>query len=168
MRLTDIEYFESQDLNYTSIAFNGRSDYDPFTKAGIPAGGVETGAEGIKTKDEQELFGGQAGIAYDVNYHGRGDNVTNLALEPLFENTKAIAHGVATYARSFSSITVNETVSDEEEDLHRRRLIIRSERIEARKNSVVRGAKAPSKARSHMVSEVKVIVRSRRFRKHWS
>jgi Zn-dependent M28 family amino/carboxypeptidase len=38
-----MDYFESVDLNYTSIAFTGRSDYDPFSKAGIPAGMVKHG-----------------------------------------------------------------------------------------------------------------------------
>ena len=33
-------------------AFDGRSDYGPFIAVGIPAGGLFTGAEGIKTEDE--------------------------------------------------------------------------------------------------------------------
>jgi Zn-dependent M28 family amino/carboxypeptidase len=141
------DYFESIDQNYTSIAFNGRSDYDPFIRVGIPAGGVETGAEGIKTADEQAQFGGQAGIAYDVNYHGPGDNVTNLQPEAFLTNTKAIAHGVATYARSFSSITFNDT-EDAQEELKRRTVVQRAKTVQKRSR----------------VSREKVIIKSRRYR----
>ena len=45
------------------IPFDGRSDYVAFTDAGIPAGGIFTGAERIKTPEEQALFGGTAGAA---------------------------------------------------------------------------------------------------------
>ena len=45
-------------------AFDGRSDYGPFIEAGIPAGGLFTGAEGIKTAEETTVFGGTAGQPY--------------------------------------------------------------------------------------------------------
>lgn len=56
-----IDFYESKGLNYSFIPFDGRSDYDGFIRAGIPAGGVATGAEGIKTKEEAKEFGGKAG-----------------------------------------------------------------------------------------------------------
>ena len=43
-----LEYFTSQGLASAPTPFNGRSDYGPFIAAGIPAGGLFTGAEGIK------------------------------------------------------------------------------------------------------------------------
>ena len=43
-------YFASQGLATDPTAFDGRSDYGPFIAAGIPAGGLFTGAEGIKTR----------------------------------------------------------------------------------------------------------------------
>ena len=43
------DWWDSQDLAYETIPFDGRSDYDAFTGAGIPAGGIFAGAEGIKT-----------------------------------------------------------------------------------------------------------------------
>jgi carboxypeptidase Q len=89
-------------LNFTASAFDGRSDYGPFLDAKIACGGLDTGAEGIKTPEEVAMFGGTAGIAYDSNYHQAGDNVTNLALKPFLENTKAIAHAVGTYANAFN------------------------------------------------------------------
>lgn len=84
--------------------FDGRSDYGPFLDAGIPTGGLFTGAEVAKTDAEQRLFGGEAGVAYDINYHGAGDNVANLNLTAFGVCTEAIAHAVATYGLSFSTL----------------------------------------------------------------
>jgi Zn-dependent M28 family amino/carboxypeptidase len=91
-------------LNYTSIEFDGRSDYGPFLAAGVAAGGIAAGAEGIKTVEEAAMFGGQAGVAYDVNYHAEGDNVGNLNMGCWIQMTKAIAHMTAIYARSLDSL----------------------------------------------------------------
>ncbi|KAL8710771.1 MAG: hypothetical protein Q9220_004789, partial [cf. Caloplaca sp. 1 TL-2023] len=99
------DYFTNDaGLKWVPEEFDGRSDYAPFADAGIAAGGLFTGAEGIKTAEEQVLFGGQAGVAYDVNYHGAGDNVKNLNMDAFIQNDKAIAHAVATYGRSFDSL----------------------------------------------------------------
>ena len=49
--------------------FDGRSDYGPFIAAGIPAGGLFTGAEGIKTSAQQATYGGTTGTQYDDCYH---------------------------------------------------------------------------------------------------
>ncbi|SPO49131.1 related to aminopeptidase Y precursor, vacuolar [Moesziomyces antarcticus] len=84
--------------------FDGRSDYGPFLDAGIAAGGLDTGAEGLKTEEEAKLFGGEAGIAYDPNYHAAGDTIDNLAMEAFEVNTKAISHAVALYSTSFDSL----------------------------------------------------------------
>jgi aminopeptidase Y len=50
------------------------------------------------------MFGGQAGVAYDINYHGVGDTVENLNMDCWITMTKAIAHMTATYARSFDNL----------------------------------------------------------------
>ena len=68
--------------------FTGRSDYGPFIAAGIPAGGLFTGAEGIKTAQEAAVWGGTAGVAYDPCYHQACDtygnvNSTRLILTPM-------------------------------------------------------------------------------------
>ena len=46
-------------------AFDGRSDYAPFTAAGIPAGGLFTGAEVPKTAEQVEWWGGEAGVPFN-------------------------------------------------------------------------------------------------------
>ncbi|GAB0134702.1 hypothetical protein EsDP_00003062 [Epichloe bromicola] len=96
-----INWYKDHGLNYTLVPFDGRSDYDGFIKGGIPAGGIATGAEGVKTKEEEAMFGGEAGKWYDENYHQIGDDLSNLNLTSWEVNTKLIAHSVATYAASF-------------------------------------------------------------------
>ncbi|KAL8652095.1 MAG: hypothetical protein Q9210_002887 [Variospora velana] len=99
------DYFTNDaGLKYVEDEFSGRSDYAAFQEVGIAAGGLFTGAEGIKTPEEQVLFGGQAGVAYDENYHEAGDTVANLNMDAFIQNAKAIAHATATYARSFASL----------------------------------------------------------------
>lgn len=101
------DYFTNDvGLNHVPTAFNSRSDYAAFAAAGIPVGGLFTGAEVLKTVEEQRLFGGKAGVAYDVNYHGVGDNVSNLSMNAFIQNAKAVAHAIATYARSFEGLGV--------------------------------------------------------------
>lgn len=97
-------YYDTLDLSYTASPFDGRSDYEAFIENGVPAGGLFTGAEAIKTEEEAAIFGGEAGRAYDENYHEAGDTVENLNLEAFDVNTRAIAWVVATYLRSFEGI----------------------------------------------------------------
>lgn len=54
----------------------------------------------------------------DVNYHGVGDTIKNLNVGAWLQNTKAIAHAVATYAVSFASLGIGkreETIAKREE-----------------------------------------------------
>ena len=53
-------YFDSQDLAHDPTAFDGRSDYGPFIANGVPAGGLFSGAEGIKTAEQAAVYGGTA------------------------------------------------------------------------------------------------------------
>ncbi|KAL4877541.1 hypothetical protein BJY04DRAFT_197794 [Aspergillus karnatakaensis] len=95
------EFYISHGLNFTYIPFDGRSDYDGFIRNGIPGGGIATGAEGVKTKEEQEQFGGIAGDWYDPCYHQLCDDLGNLNATAWEINSKLVAHTVATYAVSF-------------------------------------------------------------------
>lgn len=96
-----------------------------FENNGVPSGGVAAGAEGVKTKEEEEMFGGTAGEWYDKNYHQIGDDLTNLDMEAWEINTKVcfftlryvmysanglqlIAHSVATFAKSFKGFPKRE------------------------------------------------------------
>ncbi|KAJ3301051.1 hypothetical protein HDU76_005877, partial [Blyttiomyces sp. JEL0837] len=71
-------YFDSVGLPYALTPFDGRSDYGPFLKYGIPAGGLFTGAEEIKTEEEAKIFGGVPGIPLDPCYHRACDTLENI------------------------------------------------------------------------------------------
>lgn len=98
------DYYVAAGKTSNATAFDGRSDYGPFLDVGIPAGGIFTGAEEVKTSEGQDIWGGEEEVAYDANYHQAGDNIFNLALDAFWLNTKLIAHSVATYAGSFDSL----------------------------------------------------------------
>ncbi|KAM7182938.1 hypothetical protein V8F20_012792 [Naviculisporaceae sp. PSN 640] len=95
-----VDWYTAHGLNYTLVPFDGRSDYDPFLKAGIPAGGVHAGVDGWKKEEEYEKFGGLLRHLYDWCYHKMCDDVSNLNLIAWEVNTKLVAHALATYARS--------------------------------------------------------------------
>jgi Zn-dependent M28 family amino/carboxypeptidase len=84
--------------------FTGRSDYGEFINQGIPAGGLFTGAEGVKTEAQAEKWGGVAGMPYDSCYHQHCDNLGNLDRTVLDSNADAIAWVTATYGISTEDI----------------------------------------------------------------
>ncbi|KAL7628026.1 Aminopeptidase Y [Parahypoxylon ruwenzoriense] len=96
-----VDWYAAHDLNSTFIPFDGRSDYDAFIRNGIPGGGIATGAEGVKTDDEEIMFGGKAGDWYDPCYHQLCDDIGNVNLTAWLVNTQLVAHSVATFAVSF-------------------------------------------------------------------
>jgi Zn-dependent M28 family amino/carboxypeptidase len=95
-----LDYFASQRIANEPTAFDGRSDYGPFIAAGIPAGGLFTGAEGIKTPAQAAIFGGVAGEQYDRCYHLGCDDFFNLSNRALDQNSDAAAHALITIAQS--------------------------------------------------------------------
>ena len=97
-------YFDSVGEPYKGTDFTGRSDYGPFITAGIPAGGLFTGAEGIKTAAEAAIWGGTAGQQYDPCYHLACDTFANVNLHALDVNSDAIAYATLQYAMNTSDI----------------------------------------------------------------
>jgi len=92
------EYFRTNGLPTRPAAFDGRSDYGPFIDRGIPAGGLFSGAEGLKTVDEAADFGGTAGEAYDPCYHQACDDLGNVDEGALETLSDAAAHAVLHFA----------------------------------------------------------------------
>lgn len=84
--------------------FSGRSDYGEFIAQGIPAGGLFTGAEGIKTAPQAAKWGGTAGVAYDKCYHQKCDNLGNLDRVALDRNGDAVAWVTASYGISTEDV----------------------------------------------------------------
>ena len=71
-------FYSRRGIAFKGTDFDGRSDYGPFIAAGIPSGGLFTGAEGLKTAEEAALWGGTAGQPYDPCYHQACDTYTNI------------------------------------------------------------------------------------------
>ncbi len=94
------KYFRAKKQPVIDTAFSGRSDYQAFIENGVAAGGLFTGADGTKTADEVELFGGRAGITYDPNYHSDKDTLANVNRRALNIMSNAIAHMTITLGRS--------------------------------------------------------------------
>lgn len=97
-------YFAEIGLSTETTAFDGRSDYGPFIAVGIPAGGLFTGAEGIKTEEQAAIYGGTAGEQYDPCYHLACDTFDNISLEALDQMSDAAAHAILTFAETTSSV----------------------------------------------------------------
>ena len=91
-------YFASKGLPTVPTAFDGRSDYGPFIAVGIPAGGLFSGAEGLKSPEEAAIFGGTAGAPYDPCYHQACDAIANINLTGLEEMADGATHATAVYA----------------------------------------------------------------------
>ncbi|KAA0102026.1 amidohydrolase [Mycolicibacterium sp. P1-18] len=79
-------------------SFDGRSDYDGFTEAGIPAGGLFSGAEDKMSADEAKLWGGAADQPFDPNYHKDSDTYDHLDRTSLEIQGKGVAYAIGAYA----------------------------------------------------------------------
>ncbi len=74
-------YFNGRGEPHDPTEISFRSDYAAFFEAGIPFGGLFTGAEVVKTEEEAERFGGTAGEPYDPCYHQACDTLSNVDVE---------------------------------------------------------------------------------------
>ena len=104
-----IDYFNSQGLASAPTQFSGRSDYGPFIAIGIPAGGLFTGAEGIKTAEQAAIYGGTAGQPYDPCYHLACDTYANNNTTALDQMSDAVAHTVLFMSKTKVDITQTTT-----------------------------------------------------------
>jgi Zn-dependent M28 family amino/carboxypeptidase len=98
-------FYDERGEFYRGTDFSGRSDYGPFIAQGIPAGGLFTGAEGIKSDYEVAIWGGTAGEQYDPCYHLACDTYDNISLYALEVNSDAVAASTLQFA--MNTVTVN-------------------------------------------------------------
>ncbi|MGW0332278.1 M28 family metallopeptidase [Streptomyces sp. NPDC003011] len=73
---------------------DGRSDHAPFKNAGVPVGGLFTGASNTKSAAQAAKWGGTAGLAFDRCYHSSCDTTANINDTALNRNSDAIAYAV--------------------------------------------------------------------------
>jgi hypothetical protein len=71
---------------------------------GIPAGGLFTGAEGIKTEEQAAIYDGAAGEPYDPCYHQSCDTYAHNSDVALNQMSDAIAHATLTFAMTTSAV----------------------------------------------------------------
>lgn len=95
----------------TEIDF--RSDYAQFFEDGIAFGGLFTGAEGIKTVEQSQLYGGAANQPYDPCYHEACDDLGNVSTEALELHGDALAF--ATSWLSLSTQMIDREIAEAEE-----------------------------------------------------
>ncbi len=76
----------SEGLTSETLDLSGASDHYSFEQAGIPTGGLFSGANEVKTSVDAQTFGGTANALYDACYHrpcDRADNVDRTLLEQM-------------------------------------------------------------------------------------
>ncbi|GGQ92780.1 M28 family metallopeptidase [Streptomyces flaveolus] len=73
---------------------DGRSDHAPFKNAGVPVGGLFSGADYRKTSAQAAKWGGTAGQAFDRCYHSSCDTTANINDTALNRNSDAVAYAV--------------------------------------------------------------------------
>jgi hypothetical protein len=97
-------YYTAIGEPYDDTEFSGRSDYEAFILAGIPSGGLFTGAEVIKTEEQEEIWGGTAGEQFDPCYHQACDTFRNVDRRALRINSDLIAFSMLTFAYSTKAV----------------------------------------------------------------
>ncbi|WP_043569433.1 M28 family metallopeptidase [Actinopolyspora erythraea] len=128
------EAMKRQGVEVEGTDFNGRSDYGQFIAVGIPAGGLFTGAGGIKTEAQAAKWGGEAGAAYDPNYHEAADDLGNVDRTALIRNTRAMADVVTHYGETTEEVNGMRS---------------RAERAQARSMAMARPMSAATHTESH-------------------
>ncbi|GAB2907674.1 hypothetical protein GCM10027047_02390 [Rhodococcus aerolatus] len=99
-----VDYLAGVGIQTEGTDFDGRSDYGPFIEAGIPAGGLFTGAEDLKTEAQAVKWGGEAGVAFDPCYHQGCDTLSGVNRVALERNADALANTVGELAASTAAV----------------------------------------------------------------
>ncbi|MGI9623325.1 MAG: M28 family peptidase [Acidimicrobiales bacterium] len=97
-------YYTIENVPYDDTEFSGRSDYQVFILLDIPASGLFTGAEVIKTPEQEAIWGGTAGDQFDPCYHIACDTFDNVGQEPLDVNVDAVAYAVYNLASTTEAV----------------------------------------------------------------
>jgi Zn-dependent M28 family amino/carboxypeptidase len=109
---TLVAYLKLAGKTAQDTSFDGRSDYDGFTLAGIPSGGLFSGAEVKKSDEEAKLWGGAANEPFDPNYHQKGDTLEHIDRTSLGIQGAGVGYAVALYAQDLSGRNGVPTMGD--------------------------------------------------------
>jgi Zn-dependent M28 family amino/carboxypeptidase len=94
-----VAYLKGAGKTAQDTGFDGRSDYDGFTKAGVPAGGLFSGAEDKMTPEQAKLWDGKADEPFDPNYHKKTDTLDHVDRTALQINGAGVGYVVGIYAQ---------------------------------------------------------------------
>jgi Zn-dependent M28 family amino/carboxypeptidase len=97
-----VAYLKSAGKSPQDTSFDGRSDYDGFTSAGIPAGGLFSGAETKKSDEQAKLWGGSADQPFDPNYHQKTDTLDHVDRAALGVLGGGVAYALGLYSQDLS------------------------------------------------------------------
>jgi Zn-dependent M28 family amino/carboxypeptidase len=97
-----VAYLKAAGKQAEDTNFDGRSDYDGFTRAGIPAGGLFSGAEEVKNAEQAKLWGGDADKPFDPNYHQSTDTLDHIDRTSLDIHGRGVAYAIGLYAQDES------------------------------------------------------------------
>lgn len=86
------------------MPLGANTDYSPFLRAGIPIGGMTTGASQQKTNVQARLWGGKPGAPFDPNYHTVRDTLAAVNRDALAVMGAGVAFAVGTYANSIDGV----------------------------------------------------------------
>ena len=96
---TFVGYLEDAGEPAQDTGFDGRSDYDGFTLAGVPAGGLFSGAEEKMSREQAQLWDGKADESFDPNYHKASDTIDHIDRKALEINGAGVGYVVGVYAK---------------------------------------------------------------------
>jgi Zn-dependent M28 family amino/carboxypeptidase len=94
-----VAYLQAAGKPAEDISFDGRSDYDGFTRAGVPAGGIYSGGDSKMSGKQAERWGGQAGEPFDPNYHKASDTLEHVDRTAMEINGDGVAYVIGIYAQ---------------------------------------------------------------------
>jgi aminopeptidase Y len=89
---------DAQGLAWEGVDLGGGSDHSPFAGAGIPTGGLFTGASELVTGAQAGRYGREAGQPADACYHLACDGRDNLDADLMLELARSLARVTAELA----------------------------------------------------------------------
>jgi len=97
-------YFDARGQRFVVTNLGGGSDHASFARAGIPVGGLFSGADGDKSAAQRLAFGGRAGEPYDACYHRSCDALGNVDVAFETKLAQAAATVIGQFARDVSAV----------------------------------------------------------------
>lgn len=94
-----VSWLETDGIGAEELDLSNGSDHYAFTEAGIPVGGIFSGATERMTASQAEEFEGTAGEPMDPCYHLPCDGVTNVDVEQVATFAEAAAAAALALAR---------------------------------------------------------------------